>query len=270
MKQSQGSSFLLILGLVPQALCCETVTRLTVLTKFVTAQPSTTVAPSPVKTTPSSISTNLSPYLTISLSNVHGRQLSLSFGSNKGAPTPLNDPGATNLANASVTRYLFPTGWAGRVYVGPNLNPYGSKIEASYTGPPDVDVSYVDGYSVPITCSSEGVPVCGCNIELFQQSGISCDLLEDGPVCLNPAQNIPYGPAPPFFAACAGSAYTFPYDDRANVGGLHRNVISCCIGTACARAPRQLSSSVKGCLKSASGGVHGNSQKTAIATSSSQ
>ena len=49
-----------------------------------------------------------------------------------------------------------------------NTNLMGSKIEGSITGPPDIDVSHVDGYSVPIICSSEGIAIVGCNIELFK------------------------------------------------------------------------------------------------------
>jgi hypothetical protein len=92
----------------------------------------------------------------------------------------------------------------------------GSKIEGSITGPPDIDVSYVDSYSVPITCFSKGMAVCGCNIDLCKQPGITCDSQVDGPVCLNFAQNIPGGPAPPFSAACAGAAYAYPNDNGAN------------------------------------------------------
>lgn len=122
--------------------------------------------------------------------------------------------------------------------MGPNLNPMGSKIEGSFTGPPDVDVSYVDGYSVPITCSSSCILVSGCNVELFNQSGIPCPRQVEGPVCLNPAQQIANRPAPPFFAACMGSACTYPKDDMANVSNL-TSQISCCIGTMCRAPARQ-------------------------------
>jgi len=177
-------------------------------------------------------------YMTIAMTNVYGKQLSLSFASNAGGPSPVGNPSATTLPNNAFTQYAFPTGWAGRIYVGPNLNPDGSKIEGSYTGPPDIDVSYVDGYSVPITCSSEGTAVSGCNIDLFKQLGIPCNDQVDGPVCLNSAQNIPNGPAPPFFAACAGAAYTYPNDNDANVSNLKSTLVSCCIGTSC-NAPRR-------------------------------
>jgi len=52
--------------------------------------------------------------------------------------------------------------------MGPNTNPLGSKIEGSFIGPPDIDISYVDGYSMPITCSSKGIAVSGYNIDLFK------------------------------------------------------------------------------------------------------
>lgn len=178
-------------------------------------------------------------YITIAITNTYGTLLSLSFASNAGGPSPVGNPSATILPNSAFTQYAFPTGWAGRIYVGPNLNPDGSKIEGSYTGPPDVDVSYVDGYSVPITCSSEGIAVAGCNIDLFKQPGISCNNLVDGPVCLNSAQNIADGPAPPFFTACAGAAYTYPNDNEANVSNLKSTLISCCVGTSCKAPSRQ-------------------------------
>ncbi|MCJ1455410.1 hypothetical protein MMC28_005765 [Mycoblastus sanguinarius] len=178
-------------------------------------------------------------YITIAMTNIYGNQLSLSFGSNAGYPSPVGNPSATTLPNNTFTQYAFPTGWAGRIYVGLNLNPNGSKIEGSYTGPPDIDVSYVDGYTVPITCSSKGTAVSGCNIDLFEQPGTPCNNQVDGPVCLNSAQNIPNGPAPPFFAACAGAAYTYPYDNDANVSNLNSTLVSCCVGTSCEAPSRQ-------------------------------
>jgi hypothetical protein len=118
-----------------------------------------------------------------------------------------------------------------------NLNPNGSLIESSFTGPPDIDVSYVDGYSVPITCSSQGTAVTGCNIDLFKEA--TCEDEVDGPVCLNLARFTPDGPPTNFFATCAGAAYTFPNDNAANKGNLGSNLISCCIGTSCEAPLRQ-------------------------------
>ena len=175
-------------------------------------------------------------HMIIAITNSYGRYLSISFASNVGGPSPVGNHSPTTLSDNAFTQVSFPTGWAGRINVGPNLNPYGSKIEASYTGPPDVDVSYVDVYLVPITCSSEGIAVAGCNIDLFKQPGCPCEDPVDGPVCLNPTQNVPDGPAAPFFAACARAAYTFPKDDGANVSNLGSKFVSCCVGTTC-KAP---------------------------------
>jgi len=120
--------------------------------------------------------------------------------------------------------------------MGSNLNPDGSKIKGSYTGPPDIDVSYIDGYSVPITCSSEGTAVSGYNINLFKQPGILYNNQVDGPIYLNSAQNITNSPAPPFFAAYAGAAYTYPNNNDANISNLKSNLVTCCVGTLC-KAP---------------------------------
>lgn len=174
--------------------------------------------------------------MTIAISNVYGTQLSLLFRSNMGVPSPVGNPQAILLADTSTTQYTFPTGWAGNICVGPNLNINGSKIEGNYTGLPDIDVSYVDGYSVPITCSFEGTAVSCCNIGLFNQSGVRCKQQVDGPVCLNPARFTPSESALPFFAACAGAAYRYPHHNEANVPNLKSNSESCCIGTLC-KAP---------------------------------
>ena len=105
--------------------------------------------------------------LTINVVNSFGGPLSIFYGSNVGVPTPINNPGSGTLSSS--TQVLFPSGWAGRITIGGNYDPKGSKIEASYSAPdyvPDVDVSYVDGYSVPITCSCAGIAVTGCNGKL--------------------------------------------------------------------------------------------------------
>ena len=193
-------------------------------------------------TTASAIETEASDYMTISVTNMYGTSLSLSLDSDAGGPSPVGNPSADIISSASSTRFTFPTGWAGRILVGPNLNINGSKIEGSFTGPPDIDVSYVDGFSVPLTCSSEGVVVSGCNLDLFEQG--TCEDLVEGPVCLNPARFFPDGPPTAFFAACAGAAYTYPNDNEANVSNLGSKLVSCCIGTLCRAPLRQISQGV--------------------------
>lgn len=172
---------------------------------------------------------------TISIVNSYSVALSLDFASNSGAPTPIGNPGPTTIGQAGTTAYSYPTGWAGRILVGKTLNSANSKIEGSVTGPPDQDVSYVDGYSVPIICTSAG-KTSGCTIELFGNDGNYCGLsdqsLSDFEICPNPKVDNDDGTADSFFAPCAGQAYTFPTDDGANQGNVGAT-LNCCIGTAC-------------------------------------
>ena len=103
--------------------------------------------------------------LTINIVNSYDSRLFIFYNSNAGAPTPVGNPGYGVLTSS--TQVLFPSNWAGRITIGKNYDPRGSKIEASFSPPnyvPDVDISYVDGYSVPISCSCSGVAVSGCNI----------------------------------------------------------------------------------------------------------
>ena len=93
---------------------------------------------------------------------------------------------------------------------------------------------------MPIICSSEGTAVSNYNIDLFKQPGIIYNNQVDGPVCLNPAQNIADRPALPFFKAYVRAAYTYPNDNKANVSNLKSNVVSYYIGTSCSAPLRQL------------------------------
>lgn len=178
--------------------------------------------------------------LTINVVNSLGSPLSIFYGSNAGAPTPVGNPGYGVLTSS--TTVLFPSGWAGRITIGKTYDPLGSKIEASYSPPyyvADVDVSYVDGYSIPISCSCSGVAVTGCNIPLFND-GHTCSNEGPGPICYNPEQGIASGPAAPFFEPCQGAAYTYPDDNAANsYGQCSAGVIDCCVGSQCPAPARQ-------------------------------
>ncbi|CAD6572536.1 MAG: hypothetical protein ASARMPRED_005437 [Alectoria sarmentosa] len=180
------------------------------------------------------------PDLTIKVVNSFGVPLSIFYGSNAGAPTPVGNPGSGVLTSS--TQVLFPSDWAGRITIGKTYDPQGSKIEASYSSPnyvPDVDVSYVDGFSIPISCSCSGVAVTGCNIPLFND-GKTCGNTGPGPICYNPEQDVPNGPASPFFEPCAGAAYTYPNDNAANsYGQCSTGVIDCCVGPQCPAPARQ-------------------------------
>ena len=62
-----------------------------------------------------------------------------------------------------------------------------NKIERSITGPLDIDINYMDSYSILIICSSDSIAVFECNIDLFKQLGMTCSDQVNSPICLNPA-----------------------------------------------------------------------------------
>ncbi|KAL8839784.1 MAG: hypothetical protein Q9170_001595 [Blastenia crenularia] len=185
--------------------------------------------------------------LTIAITNSYGQPLSLAFDVDAGSSAFRGAPQPTSLAAAAATSYAVPSGWAGRVNVGKIDHPDNSKIEGSFygAGNGDIDISYVDGYSVPITCSVGGTVVSGCNMELFDQNCNSPDTPSElGPdgkpaVCSNGARANVWGPPSSFFARCAGAAYTFPNDNDANTGMITDTLMSCCVGTSCAPSPHQ-------------------------------
>ena len=178
--------------------------------------------------------------MTIDITNNWPKPLSISYLNNAGSPSALGAPDGAPLGTK--TQVVYPTGWAGRIYVGSTINSADSKIEGSTTGANDIDVSYVDGYSVPITCSVGNTPVTGCNIDLWSVSGNCANPVGDQNVCLNPMQGVANGPADAWFLPCQGAAYTFPNDNIANDGDTGTPNVSCCIGTAeqgCAAPARQ-------------------------------
>ncbi|KAL8970862.1 MAG: hypothetical protein Q9183_001328, partial [Haloplaca sp. 2 TL-2023] len=156
---------------------------------------------------------------------------------NAGLPGFVGNPQPTQLPADGRANFAVPPEWAGRIYVGKTLNEDNSKIEGSWKGVGTgfFDVSLVDGYSVPITCSVGGKVILGCNKELFDQPCQGPDhALDDGAVCHNAAQSKDWGPPSAFFAPCAGAAYTFPKDDKATQGwATPETEISCCVGTSC-------------------------------------
>ena len=177
---------------------------------------------------------------TLKIENKYGSPLSLAYGNNAGGPGAKGNPKDGMLATSTTITY--PTGWAGRVTLGMDGNGAGSKIEGSFTGLPDIDVSYVDGYSVPIVCScgNDATPITGCNLDLFKmetcnQTGTTLD----DKTCINDVSpKSADGPAPAFLAPCAGAAYTYPNDNDANMG-CQSTVMTCCVGSSCAAVPRQ-------------------------------
>ncbi|MCJ1269664.1 hypothetical protein MMC22_009556 [Lobaria immixta] len=198
--------------------------------------PLATTAPSPTKS--ANVSSVGPGRFTIAITNSYGSPLSLAFGSNIPGPPQDGDTTPTVLGQASSTSYTYPTSWAGRIGVGKTVNNFNSLIEASFPGEEwnSVDVSYVDGYSVPITCSTTGEAITGCNIELFDH-GTCQHPVDNGAACDNDAPDA--GPAEDFFTPCGGAAYTYPFDDVATWGSIQGKEVSCCIGTSCPAPYRQ-------------------------------
>ncbi len=193
-------------------------------------KPSATLAASQITAAPV-IDVGGAGVMTIAITNNWDTPLSISYLNNAGSPSAIGAPEGAPLG--TTTTVVYPTGWAGRIYVGKTINSADSKIEGSTTGANDIDISYVDGFSVPITCSVDNNPIVGCNINLWAVSG-TCDTSAGGDknVCLNPMQGVADGPAHPWFLPCQGAAYTFPNDNVANDGNTGTPKISCCIGTA--------------------------------------
>ncbi|KAL6722168.1 hypothetical protein ACLMJK_001275 [Lecanora helva] len=191
--------------------------------------PASSITPSTLAPSMTSAPPAGSAVMQIEIINHWPEPLSISYGDNEGLPGALGSPTAGPLGTS--TEVVYPTGWAGRIYLGKTVNSANSKIEGSTTGANDIDVSYVDGYSVPVTCSVAGTPVSGCNLDLYAVSGNCTNMLGQRDVCLNPMQDVPDGPATNWFLPCQGAAYTFPNDNIANNGDTGDEKIHCCIGT---------------------------------------
>ncbi len=178
-------------------------------------------------------------YMIISMTNIYKTQLSISFLSNVDVSFSVDNSSIIVLLNTSLTQYTFSTEWTDRIYVESNLNSLSSKIGNSFTDSFDIDISYVNDYSVFITCSSQDISIIECNIDLFKQSDIQCNKLVDDSVCLNLAQNILNESASFFFATCADMIYIYSNDNKTNVSNLKSKLISCCIDVMCKTSSRQ-------------------------------
>ena len=195
----------------------------------------TIITPSEIKDTIINAS-----HIIITVINKFNNDVFFFFSSNVDDLSLIDNSSSTALLDNGFTQYTFFTGWAGQICVGLNFNPNDSKIKDNYTDLSDINVNYVNGFSVSIICSFKNTPISGCNIDLFKQPNISCINQVEGPVCLNPAQGLANGPALLFFAACKGAAYTYPNDNNVNISNFKSTLISCCIGMLCAAPLWQL------------------------------
>ena len=181
-------------------------------------------------------------YVTVNITNKHTASLSVAVTSDPSAPSASGDPQPSLIGDT--TQFYFEKGFSGRTGVASQLDSANTKIELSYDKSVYADVSYVDGYTVPITCSCDNETVyMGCNIELWNTTQ-SCPDEGDGPICYNPAAANVDGPAHPFFGPCQGAAYTFPADDLAT-RACKGSLISCCVGADCPANPNQFDQGLK-------------------------
>lgn len=109
------------------------------------------------------------PHLTLKVRNAQTQAVSVSYAQQVGYPTWLNNPTPAGLAPGATTSVIAPSGWRGSIFVGNNYNA-ASQIEANLVqDTPNIDVSDVQAYSVPIVCGcGTGQNVAGCNKPLFQ------------------------------------------------------------------------------------------------------
>ena len=175
-------------------------------------------------------------YVTVSITNKHTANISVAVTSDSSAPSASGNPQPSLLGDT--TQFYFEKGFSGSIGVAPQLDSAASKIELDYDKSVFADVSYVDGYTVPITCSCDKETVhMGCNVDLWDTIDV-CPHESDGPICYNPAATKVDDPAEPFFKPCKGAAYTFPSDDEAS-GACKGSLISCCVGADCPANPNQ-------------------------------
>ncbi|KAH8892302.1 hypothetical protein GQ53DRAFT_793984, partial [Thozetella sp. PMI_491] len=167
-------------------------------------------------------------------------------------PAPTPNPGAGVIPNGGKAEFHVPLGWGGNVAVvenggGRTFRGDESLIEASYIDQGaqwggkkfDINVSYVTGFSLPITCSCDVGVIAGCNRYLWDLN--KCPNDNGVGSCKNPNRDVANGPAATFFAPCAHAAYTYPNDSSANSGNgvCGGSSVTCCVGTSCPRNPRQ-------------------------------
>ncbi|RWA04719.1 hypothetical protein EKO27_g10384 [Xylaria grammica] len=184
----------------------------------------------------------------VTLVNSHTAAISTAHNQNVGSPTALQDGGSVLEANATAI-FAVPTNWAGRVAMaeaGVAIRDRASLLEGSFIVQEGLtkarivfDVSYVDGFTVPIVCECGGSVVLGCNLNLLNMCPDEYRLNEG--TCMNPLRDTG-DHAKNFFKECSALAYTFPTDDRATINGILgcESRIRCCVGTACPPHPRQV------------------------------
>ncbi|KAI1136906.1 hypothetical protein F5Y05DRAFT_414627 [Hypoxylon sp. FL0543] len=191
---------------------------------------------------------------TVTLTNSHTAPVVTIHGQGADSPTAVgkdNEPHTMSLSE--IATFALPTGWSGRValyedgYLNNSFLDRATLLEGSFennaldTAVIALDVSYVDGFTVPLVCECKNTIVMGCNLDLHPMCQPNSTM--NAKTCANPNREFKVGVPPTNpFNDCQGLAYTYPQDDNAtkyDPEGCSRQ-ISCCIGTACKPHPGQL------------------------------
>ncbi|KAM3460801.1 hypothetical protein MY5147_006507 [Beauveria neobassiana] len=158
---------------------------------------------------------------------------------------PEGNVGAGQLERGEYGIFTVVEGWSGRVA----LNVVGnsvtmgdeSLIEGSFTDQGhavvgDINVSYVDGFTVPAVCwCNENGLSAGCSKNLHKIS--ECPTPNGHGACRNPSRGLNVSEPTSFFEPCfyQGGAYTFDWDHEANSlnGYCPDEQYTCCVGEIC-------------------------------------
>lgn len=201
-------------------------------------------------------------YATIHVDNLAGDDILVNYHNNPG-PVPINNPQPGPLGRN--TTLVVPIHWGGMISIGKSIHPNvpNSLIEASYLrtpgvpgiglsakGVPSMDVSYANGFSVPIvcTCKDFGTPVfSGCSLDLFELGICPASDLQES-ACHNPKESELDGNAraTDFFLPCDSKAFAFGGDTDANMMCHGSSDIYCCVGSDCVANPKQGSPAAAG------------------------
>ncbi|KAK3354001.1 hypothetical protein B0T25DRAFT_569175 [Lasiosphaeria hispida] len=172
--------------------------------------------------------------MTMSIINSAGVVLTTTHGYNSGAVPVVGNSAPGTIAVGATAVAAMQTGWAGNVAFNdarwPILGDVESLIEGSFvtwpgtvnenTGVISLDVSYVSGFSMPISCfcgSQTGKYLSGCDKNLWALNPCPDDQNNAAGSCRNPRRyQADVLSALPFFSACAGLAYTYPVDEGAD------------------------------------------------------
>ncbi|KAI3394014.1 hypothetical protein diail_3332 [Diaporthe ilicicola] len=201
--------------------------------------------------------------LTITVVNKMAGAVSTSYVANAGVPGPVSGgTGTGTLTPGQTATLVAPQDWAGNVAVnlvekdGKSFTMNGdvSLLEGSLMSWGDVgyrvdmDVSYVNGFSVPITCTcnADEAVLSGCSLDLWGMGSCSGGAGTDGGdgACANPLRpdNSARLAATDFFAPCEGAAFTWPRDGANSEGQCQSAEVTCCVGSTadgCPANPKQ-------------------------------